>query len=64
LFGVDIRSNLGENIIAANLMVEPIPFPDARFESIFVYNFIENIPRNIYDFKTGKAHFPFILKCA
>jgi hypothetical protein len=27
-------------------------------------DFIENIPRNIYDFKTGKAHFPFILKCA
>jgi SAM-dependent methyltransferase len=60
LYGVDIRSDLGANIVAANLMVEPIPFPDDYFESISAYDFIEHIPRNIHDFSSGKTHFPFI----
>lgn len=60
LYGVDIRPDLGEKIIAANLMVEPIPFPDEYFESISAYDFIEHIPRNIHNFNTEKTHFPFI----
>lgn len=60
LYGVDIRSNLGMNIVSANLMVESIPFPDNHFESVSAYDFIEHIPRNIHDFSTGKTHFPFI----
>ena len=60
LYGVDIRPDLGEKIIAANLMVEPIPFPDEYFESISAYDFIEHIPRNIHNFKTEKTYFSFI----
>lgn len=60
VFGIDIHTNLGNNIASANLSVESIPFPDNNFDSVSAYDFIEHIPRNIHNFDTGKTHFPFI----
>ena len=47
VFGVDVR-DLGANIRAADLVVEPIPFEDASFEYVTAHDFLEHIPRLIY----------------
>lgn len=48
IYGVDIRSNLGENIAAADLAVSRIPFENDFFEYVTAFQFIEHIPRVIY----------------
>lgn len=48
VFGVDIRPNLGPNIMSADLVVEKIPFPDDYFDFVTAFDFIEHIPRVIY----------------
>jgi len=49
IFGVDIQNNSNPNIVNADLAVEPIPFPDAFFDSVTAYDFIEHVPRVIYN---------------
>jgi glycosyltransferase involved in cell wall biosynthesis len=49
LFGVDVRDDLGENIKMADLVVEPIPFEDACFEYVTAFDFLEHVPRVIYN---------------
>lgn len=48
LFGVDVRDNLEGTIRSADLVVEPIPFPDASFEYVTAFDFLEHIPRLVY----------------
>lgn len=48
IYGVDIITNLTENIATADLAIDPIPFPSDHFEFVTAYNFIEHIPRVIY----------------
>ena len=48
IYGVDILSNLAPNIAAADLAIEPIPFPTDYFEYVTAYQFIEHVPRVIY----------------
>ena len=48
LFGVDVRANLEGNIKSADLVVEPIPFPDGFFEYVTAFDFLEHIPRLVY----------------
>jgi SAM-dependent methyltransferase len=47
VFGVDVR-DLGANIRAADLVIEPIPFEDDSFEYVTAHDFLEHIPRLIY----------------
>jgi len=48
VYGIDIRSDLGQNIYAADLAIEPIPFSNDFFEFVTAFQFIEHIPRLIY----------------
>ena len=56
-FGIDIRKNLEKNIKYADLTVEKIPYPDANFDYITAYDFLEHVPRVIY---LPERRFPFI----
>jgi SAM-dependent methyltransferase len=56
-FGIDIRENLEKNIKYADLTVEKIPYPDANFDYITAYDFLEHVPRVIY---LPERRFPFI----
>ena len=49
IFGVDIKNNSNPNIVNADLAIEPIPFPDNFFDSVTAFDFIEHIPRVIYN---------------
>jgi SAM-dependent methyltransferase len=63
VFGIDIRAGLTapgvEQIAAANLSCEPIPFESHSFDSVSAYDFFEHIPRVHIDAQ-GQTHFPFI----
>jgi SAM-dependent methyltransferase len=64
LYGVDIRTGLAPEIpatiVAANLALEPIPFPDDSFESVSAYDFLEHVPRVALDFSSNTSVFPFV----
>ncbi|MBV1776441.1 class I SAM-dependent methyltransferase [Burkholderiaceae bacterium DAT-1] len=57
VYGIDIRESDNPNIKAADLAIEPIPFPDNHFEFVTAHDFIEHIPRVIY---MPHRRFPFI----
>jgi SAM-dependent methyltransferase len=63
VFGIDIRAGLTapgvEQIAAANLSCEPIPFESHSFDAVSAYDFFEHIPR-VYIDAQGQTHFPFI----
>jgi SAM-dependent methyltransferase len=50
VFGIDfdIRGDLLPNIKRADLVIDPIPFEDESFEYITAHDFIEHVPRIIY----------------
>ena len=48
LFGVDVRDNLEGSIRCADLALEPIPFPDASFDYVTAFDFLEHVPRVLY----------------
>jgi SAM-dependent methyltransferase len=56
-YGIDIRENPEKNIKYADLTVEKIPYPDAHFDYITSYDFLEHVPRVIY---LPERRFPFI----
>jgi SAM-dependent methyltransferase len=60
VYGVDIRPNLGANIISANLAIQSIPFTENYFDSVSAYDFLEHIPRLIVDLSSQTSFFPFI----
>ncbi len=47
-FGIDVRENLAGGIRCADLTVEPVPFPDASFDYLTAFDFLEHIPRVVY----------------
>ena len=48
LFGIDIFDDASKNIKKADLVIDPIPYPDDFFDYVTAYDFIEHIPRLIY----------------
>lgn len=46
--GVDIREDAAAHVVKADLVLEPIPFPDDSFEYVTAHDFIEHIPRIVY----------------
>jgi SAM-dependent methyltransferase len=48
VYGVDVRDDAEAHIVKADLVVEPIPFPDDSFEYVTAHDFLEHIPRLIY----------------
>jgi SAM-dependent methyltransferase len=57
-YGIDLSNHEFEFIKVADLAVEPIPFSDNQFDYITAFDFIEHIPRVIYN-PTRK--FPFVM---
>jgi SAM-dependent methyltransferase len=57
VFGVDIRANEDKRIRYADLITEPIPFPDRYFDYVTAHDFIEHVPRVIY---APGRRFPFV----
>lgn len=48
--GIDfgVRADLPPNIRLADLVVEPIPYPDQSFDYVTAHDFIEHVPRVLY----------------
>jgi SAM-dependent methyltransferase len=63
LFGVDLApppAAAGITLVGANLALEPIPFPDAHFDSVSAYDFLEHVPR-VLPTRDGRAtRAPFV----
>jgi len=57
VYGLDVIANPLKNIVAADLVVEPIPFEDNYLDYISAYDFLEHIPRLIY---LPQRRLPFI----
>lgn len=63
LCGVDIRalsSALDFEFRAANLSLEPIPYPDGSFGSVSAFDFIEHVPRLLVTPDGRETFFPFV----
>jgi SAM-dependent methyltransferase len=63
IYGVDIRKytdTVKVKFCVANLAIERIPFEDDFFSSVSAYDFIEHIPRVLYDQGRGITFFPFV----
>jgi SAM-dependent methyltransferase len=48
VYGIDVRENLGKNIVYADLVLGGIPFEDDYFNFVTAHDFLEHIPRLIY----------------
>lgn len=49
VFGIDIRPNIKERVFAVDLAIDPIPFADKYFDAVTAFDFIEHIPRIVYN---------------
>ena len=48
VYGIDVREDIAAHILKADLVVEPIPFPDETFDYVTAHDFIEHVPRVLY----------------
>lgn len=55
--GLDIRENEALGVRCADLAVEPLPWPDASFDYVTAFDFIEHVPRVAY---VPARRFPFV----
>lgn len=55
--GLDIRENAELGVKCADLAVDPIPWPDASFDYVTAFDFIEHVPRVAY---LPARRFPFV----
>ena len=63
LCGVDLRempTQPGVELRAANVVLDPIPYPDGHFGSVSAYDFIEHVPRLLTTPDGRATWFPFI----
>jgi len=49
VYGIDIRSSDNPRVYQADLAIEKIPFSDEFFDYITAHDFIEHVPRVIYN---------------
>ena len=47
-YGLDLRDLEIENVVQADVVLDPIPFDDSFFDGISAFDFIEHIPRVLY----------------
>jgi SAM-dependent methyltransferase len=59
LYGVDVRNvrNAEMTVKAADLTLEPIPYPASMFDYVTAFDFIEHVPRIVY---APKCRFAFV----
>ena len=48
VYGVDVRDDPDAKVVKADLVISPIPFPDATFDFVTAHDFIEHVPRVLY----------------
>jgi SAM-dependent methyltransferase len=48
-YGIDVRQDLDRRVFAADLVTDKIPFPDEYFDYVTAHDFLEHIPRLIYN---------------
>jgi SAM-dependent methyltransferase len=65
LCGVDLDARVGDlaqgfDFQAANLALEPIPYPSNTFGSVSAFDFIEHVPRILVTADGRETFFPFI----
>lgn len=63
LCGIDLRpapAGVAFEHRVANLVLEPIPYPDSSFASVSAYDFIEHVPRLLPTADGRETMFPFI----
>jgi SAM-dependent methyltransferase len=61
LFGIDLRVEPARaNFKAANLAIDPIPFPDSFFDSVSAYDFLEHVPRILATADGRSTRAPFV----
>lgn len=63
LFGIDVRpppAAVEFEHRVANLVLEPIPFPDSHFASVSGFDFLEHVPRLLATFDGRDTRAPFI----
>lgn len=63
LCGVDVRPLSGSadfDYRVANLILDPIPYPDHSFGSVSAYDFIEHVPRVLPSADGRSTVFPFV----
>lgn len=63
--GVDLKASAtgtaaGVTIVAGDLTLQPIPFPDAHFDSVSAYDFLEHVPRVLPARDGLSLRFPFV----
>jgi SAM-dependent methyltransferase len=49
VYGIDLIEDPSLNLISRDLVIEKIPFPDNHLDYITAFDFIEHIPRIIYN---------------
>ena len=62
LYALDLRRPEGfdpARFACANLVLEPIPYPDGHFDSVSAYDFVEHVPR-LVALPTGGTRLPFV----
>lgn len=47
-YGIDVRNDLDNNVVKADLAIQPIPFQNDFFDYVTAHDFIEHIPRLLY----------------
>ena len=57
VFGIDIREGVPDFVYKADLVIEPIPFQDNSLDYVTAHDFLEHIPRLLYN--PNRIH-PFI----
>jgi SAM-dependent methyltransferase len=61
LFGVDLSvAAPNANFKAANLAIDPVPFPDGFFDSVSAYDFLEHVPRILPTADGRSTRAPFV----
>jgi SAM-dependent methyltransferase len=48
VYGIDVRDDLENKVVKADLVIDKIPFEDNFFDFVTAHDFIEHIPRLIY----------------
>lgn len=48
VYCIDVRDDAEAHIVKADLVIEPIPFPDDSFDYVTAHDFLEHVPRLIY----------------